>query len=66
MADPTNPHFHEQAVHEFLKYLDDRIEAKRAELDACREVHRVLLKTELAEVEVIRHAFEKLLGGGAG
>lgn len=62
MPTPENPLFYEQNTHEFLRYLDKRIESKRALLDAGNESHRPLIKSELAELRLVRAHFEHLLG----
>jgi hypothetical protein len=66
IPEPSNPHFHEQAVHAHLRYLDARIGRKEGDLATCSESHRFLLKTELAEAETIRHHLEALCGAPPG
>jgi hypothetical protein len=56
------PRFYEQTVHGFLRYLDSRIENKEAILRACPEMHRPLVKTEIAELAVVRSQLEAMLG----
>jgi hypothetical protein len=56
------PRFYEQTVHGFLRYLDSRIENKESVLRACSETHRPLVKTEIAELSVVRSQLEAMLG----
>jgi hypothetical protein len=56
------PRFYEQTVHGFLRYLDSRIENKEAILRGCSETHRPLVKTEIAELFVVRSQLEAMLG----
>jgi hypothetical protein len=62
MATLSVPRFYEQTVHGFLRYLDHRIEDKEAVLRRCSEDHRPLVKTEIAELHVVRSHLEKTLG----
>lgn len=62
MATLSVPGFYEQTVHGFLRYLDSRIEEREAVLRACAETHRPLVKTEIAELHVIRSHLEAMLG----
>jgi hypothetical protein len=62
MATLSVPRFYQQTVHVFLRYLDLRIEEKEAVLRACSETHRSLVKTEIAELHVVRSQLEAMLG----
>jgi hypothetical protein len=62
VATGSAPQFYEEVVHGFLRYLDSRIENKEMLLRTCSEVHRPLVKTEIAELFVIRAQLEVMLG----
>jgi hypothetical protein len=54
--------FYQQTVHLFLRYLDSRIEQKERLLPTCSASHRPLIKTEIAELHVVRAELEAMLG----
>ena len=62
MARLSLPRFYETTVHQFLRYLDSRIEDKESVLRGCSERHRPLIKTEIAELHVVRLRLEDMLG----
>ncbi len=50
-------------VREFMTYLKSRIESHNRKMSGALARHRVLIKTERAEAEVIQEAFQKILNG---
>ena len=52
-------------VGEFMTYLKGRIERHNEKMSGAMARHRVLIKTERAEVGVILEAFLKILKGEA-
>ena len=62
MATLSVPRFYEQTVHGFLRYLDSPVENKESILRACSETHTPLVKTEIAELSVVRLQLEAMLG----